>query len=280
MVRQKRKAPDKKRPYIQALATFLSNADIGNYLKGTISSSPLKHGCAPGLNCYSCPGAIGACPLGSLQNALGTGRIPFYMAGFFLLTGVLLGRVVCGFLCPIGFLQELLYRIPTKKIRKTRKTKNLFRALSAVKFILLAFLVVALPVIIFLKDGISPPWFCKLVCPAGTVGAALPLLAVNPLVRSALGFLFSWKLSLSLIIFSLSIFIYRPFCRFLCPLGAIYSFFNRIAFIGIKLDKKKCTSCGACTAFCKMDTKEVNDLECIKCGECVKVCRYGALKRN
>lgn len=277
---KKKQNKDKKRPLIQGLATLLYNADVVNYFKGTISSSPLKHGCVPGLNCYSCPGAVGACPLGSLQNALGSGKIPFYIGGFFLLTGVLLGRVVCGFLCPIGFLQEILYKIPTKKIRKTRKTKKIFRFLSSIKFVLLAFLVILLPVIVFFKYAISPPWFCKLVCPAGTVGAALPLLAANKGIRASLGVLFSWKLSLSLLIFGFSVFIYRPFCRFLCPLGAIYSFFNKISVFGIKLDKKKCTSCGACVAFCKMDTREVNDLECIKCGECVKVCRFGALKKN
>lgn len=267
-----------RRKLIQFTAMLVYNADVRHWFTGSISDSPLKHGCVPGLNCYSCPGAISSCPLGSLQNTIGGGRIPFFVTGFLLLTGTLLGRVVCSFLCPVGLVQELLYKIPSKKIKKTKRNLKITRKLSLLKYILLALFVIALPLIFYLKDGIASPFFCKLICPAGTVGAGIPLVIANESLRQAIGFLFSWKVLLSAAFIIVSIFMFRPFCRFFCPLGAIYSFFNKTALFGIKLDIKKCTHCNACTGPCKMDTLQVNDRECIECGECIKRCRFGALK--
>ena len=267
-----------RRKLIQFTAMLVYNADARHWFTGSISDSPLKHGCVPGLNCYSCPGAISSCPLGSLQNTIGGGRIPFFVTGFLLLTGTLFGRVVCSFLCPVGLVQELLYKIPSKKIKKTKRSLKITRKLSLLKYILLALFVIALPLIFYLKDGIASPFFCKLICPAGTLGAGIPLVIANESLRQAIGFLFSWKVLLSAAFIIVSIFMFRPFCRFFCPLGAIYSFFNKTALFGIKLDIKKCTHCNACTGPCKMDTLQVNDRECIRCGECIKRCRFGALK--
>ena len=75
-------------------------------MKGNIYKGDLKGMCVPGLNCYSCPGAIGACPLGSLQSALLNSKFktPYYILGLLIIFGALLGRVVCGFLCPFGLL--------------------------------------------------------------------------------------------------------------------------------------------------------------------------------
>ena len=267
-----------RRKLIQFTAMLVYNADVRHWFAGSISDSPLKHGCVPGLNCYSCPGAISSCPLGSLQNTIGGGRIPFLVTGFLLLTGTLLGRVVCSFLCPVGLVQELLYKIPSKKIKKTKRSLKITRKLSLLKYILLALFVIALPSVFYLKNGIGSPFFCKLICPAGTLGAGIPLVIANESLRQAIGFLFSWKVLLSAAFIIVSIFMFRPFCRFFCPLGAIYSFFNKTALFGIKLDIKKCTHCNACTGPCKMDTLQVNDRECIRCGECIKRCRFGALK--
>ena len=267
-----------RRKLIQFTAMLVYNADVRHWFSGSISSTPLKHSCVPGLNCYSCPGAIGSCPLGSLQNTIGNGRAPFYVTGFLLLTGTLLGRVVCSFICPVGLVQELLYKIPSKKIKKTKRMLKITRKVSLLKYILLGLFVVALPLIFYFKKGIGSPFFCKLVCPAGTVGAGVPLVIANEGLRQAIGFLFSWKILLSTAFIVWSIFMYRPFCRFFCPLGAIYSFFNKTAVFGIKLDISKCTHCNACTGPCQMDTIQVNDRECIRCGDCIKRCRFGALK--
>ena len=92
-----------------------------------------------------------------------------------------------------------------------------------------------------------------------------------------LGPLFTWKFTVMVLVILGSIFFFRFFCRFLCPLGALYGFFCRVALLGVKLDKTKCTDCGMCITACKMDIKRVGDHECIHCGECVSVCPTKAI---
>jgi thiol-disulfide isomerase/thioredoxin/Fe-S-cluster-containing hydrogenase component 2 len=224
------------------------------------------------MNCYSCPGAIGACPLGALQDSLAASnkRAPFYILGILALFGLIFARTICGFLCAVGLGQELLYKIKTPKVKKSRYT----RIASYFKYVLLVVMVIAIPLI---YHGI--PAFCKYICPAGTFGGALPLLSntSNNDLYSALGYLFSWKFILMCVIIVCCIFFYRFFCRFICPLGAIYGFFNKIALLGVKLDKSKCVDCGMCIGKCKMDIKHVGDHECINCGECIPVCPTKAI---
>lgn len=266
-----------RRKLVQFLSMLVYNADVQKWCSGKISRSPLKSVCVPGLNCYSCPGAIASCPLGSLQNAIGSGTLPFFVAGFLLLTGTLFARGVCGWLCPAGLVQELLFKIKTKKISKTKKLLRVTRKLSLLKYVLLFVLVIVFPAFYFFRDGTASPLFCKYICPAGTAGAGFPLLLFNKTLRSAIGFIFYWKSLLAVLFAVLSVFMFRPFCRFICPLGAIYSFFNRTAIFGIKVDETKCTHCGACVNHCKMDTRKVNDRECIRCGDCKAYCPYGAI---
>lgn len=253
------------------------NADAKNWLTGNISKSQIKNVCVPGLNCYSCPGAISACPLGTLQSTIANGRFPFFVTGFLLLIGTLLGRAVCAFLCPVGFVQELLYKIPFFKIKRSKKGLRISRKLSLLKYLFLIVLCILLPLAFFFKDGIGFPFFCKFICPAGTVSAGWPLVFLNESLRSNLGLLFTWKslIAFILIVFSMSVF--RPFCKYICPLGAIYSFFNKVAIFGIQIDESKCTNCNACTNVCKMNALKVNDRECIRCGECLSECKFDAL---
>ena len=112
-----------KRRLIQVYAALLYNANIKGFITGDIFKGDSKHMCVPGLNCYSCPGAIGACPLGSLQNALAASdkTVPTYVLGIILLFGLTLGRTICGALCPMGLLQELLFKFKTPKIKKSLK---------------------------------------------------------------------------------------------------------------------------------------------------------------
>jgi len=269
---------DLKRKLIQFTAALIYNADIRHWFNGTISQTKLKKICVPGLNCYSCPGAIASCPLGALQTTLANGKIPFFVTGFFLLVGTLLGRMVCSFLCPFGLFQELLYKIPTPKIHHTKKSRIVTRRLSLLKYFVLFILCIILPIFFFLKDGIASPYFCKWFCPEGTIFAGWPLVVLNEGLRSAIGFLFSWKTALALAFILWSVFMFRPFCRFFCPLGAIYSFFNKKAIFGIKVDKTKCTHCNACVNSCKMDTLQINDRECIRCGECKNFCKFNAIE--
>lgn len=272
----KNHAPTKRR-LIQLYAALLTNANIKGFISGRIYTGGSKIMCVPGLNCYSCPGAVGACPLGSLQNALANSgtRAPVYVLGILALFGIILGRTICGFLCPTGFLQDLAYKIKTPKLKKSRVT----RLLSYLKYILLIVLVIAVP-LAFVGQGDLIPAFCKFVCPAGTFGGAISLLfhPDNADLYGMLGPMFTWKFVLFCAIALACVFIYRAFCRFICPLGAIYGFFNKIALLGIKLDKNKCTDCGLCVAHCKMDIKRVGDHECINCGECISVCPTKAIR--
>ncbi len=266
-----------KRRLIQVYAALLYNANIKGYISGEIyQSKTTKYLCVPGLNCYSCPGAVGACPLGSLQNALAESKTsaPYYVLGILAIFGLMLGRTICGFLCPVGLGQELLYKIRTPKLKKSRAT----RVLSYFKYVLLAVLVIAIPLIY--ASVLQMPGFCKYVCPAGTFGGAL-LLLINPHntgMFANLGPMFTWKFCVLVAMIVAAIFIYRFFCRFFCPLGAIYGFFNRIALLGIKVDHENCTDCGLCVSHCKMDVKRVGDHECINCGECIPVCPTKAIR--
>ena len=105
------------RGWIQAAATLLTNIHIPNLFKGKIYQGKAKTVCVPGLNCYSCPAATGACPIGAFQAVVGSSKFKFsyYITGFFILLGVTFGRFICGFLCPFGWFQDLLHKIPGKK---------------------------------------------------------------------------------------------------------------------------------------------------------------------
>ena len=233
----------------------------------------------PGLNCYSCPGAVGSCPIGSLQAVIGSKKfsISYYVFGIMILIGALLGRLVCGLLCPFGFVQDLLYKIPTPKFKIPEKID---RPLRYLKYAILLVFVILLPMFLTNQFGLGAPYFCKLICPAGTLGGALPLLATNEGLRATIGFLFFWKLSILIVIVALSIFTYRPFCKYICPLGAFYSFFNKIGFYKMEFVSDKCVNCGLCEKSCKMDINvraNPNSLECIRCGACTAACRHDAL---
>ena len=265
-----------RRRLIQLYTALLYNAHLKGFVQGEIYTGPVKALCVPGFHCYSCPGAVGACPLGSLQNALASSgaRAPTYVLGILMLFGLILGRTVCGFLCPVGLAQELLYKIPTPKARKSRLT----RILSYLKYVILAVFVVILP-LTYALQSYAVPAFCKYICPVGTLEGAVGLLAhpVNAEVFSMLGLLFTRKFIILVIVSLACVFVYRAFCRFLCPLGAIYGFFSRVALLGVQVDQSRCTDCGACVARCPMDIRRVGDRECIQCGECMKECGVDAI---
>jgi polyferredoxin len=272
------------RTSVQALALLLGNANLPGFVRGTIYQGPLKNVCLPGLNCYSCPGALGACPIGILQNGLADPfwRIPIYVLGFLFLFGTILGRFVCGWLCPFGWFQELLHKIPLPAAYKLHpeKKKNLNRILLSGKMLMLLLFVILLPLILRWVTGYGITAFCTYVCPSGTLMAGIPLLLANSNLRALAGWLFSWKMSVLLAAVILSLSIYRPFCRYLCPLGAIYGFFNRISLYRITVDETLCNHCGVCTRHCPMAVPvpyDGNGPECIRCGECAAVCPQNAI---
>lgn len=270
-----RKKPMTRR-LVQLYSALLYNAHLKGFAEGRIYTGPLKSMCVPGLNCYSCPGAVAACPLGALQNAVAASadRPAFYVVGVLLLFSLLLGRVICGFLCPFGLLQELLHKIPTKKLQKSPLT----RMLSRLKYAVLLIFVLGIPAW-FAFRRLPLPGFCKFICPAGTLEGAVLLLLhpANGALRAMTGGLFWWKCGLMLLILTGSVFLFRCFCRFLCPLGALYGLMARLALLGVKLDESRCIDCGACLRRCPMDIRRVGDSECVHCGGCMEVCPVQAI---
>ena len=265
------------RGWVQAGATLLTNIHLPNFLKGGLYQGKGKAICVPGLNCYSCPAASGACPIGSFQAVVGSSkfRFSYYITGFLILLGVLLGRVICGFLCPFGWFQELLHKIPTKKL-STKKLKPL----TYLKYVVLLVMVVLLPVLVTNQLGMGDPFFCKYLCPQGVLEGAIPLSLANAGIRAALGSLFTWKFIVLLTVIVLSIVFYRPFCKWLCPLGAFYALLNKVSLFQMQVDQSKCVSCGKCAKVCKMDvdvTKSPNHTECIRCGMCIRACPTDAV---
>jgi len=265
-----------KRKWMQLYFALLFNANVKGFVTGKIYTGNTKTVCVPGINCYSCPGAVGACPLGSLQNAMNGdnhGSI-YYVCGILVLYGILFGRMICGWLCPFGFIQELLHKIKTPKIKKSPIT----RILSYLKYVILVVFVFIVPFLYAIRK-MTLPAFCKYICPAGTLEGGMTLLSykINDWGLAVLGPLFTWKFLLMVSILVGCIFIFRLFCRFLCPLGALYALFNRFSVFGIKLNRDKCVDCNRCIAHCEMDIRHVGDPECLSCGECIAVCPTDAI---
>lgn len=282
MDKKNKKTSEWPRHRFQALWALLTNSYLIGFVQGKIYKGRLKNLCVPGLNCYSCPGAVGSCPIGSLQAVIGNWnfKFAFYVAGFLVFVGALIGRFVCGWLCPFGLVQDLLHKIPFPKKIKTFRGDKLLRKL---KYVILAVFVILLPLYLVDIMDQGSPYFCKLICPAGTLEGGIPLVLLNKSMRRAIGWLYVWKNVLLAVAVLLSILIYRPFCKYICPLGAIYSVFNPISVFKYRVDKNKCTQCGACAKVCKMQvnpSKTPNQPECIRCGQCKKICPTGAITAN
>ena len=267
---------ERRRGWIQFASLLIQNADFRGFFTGTIHRGATKQVCVPGLNCYSCPGAVGACPIGSLQTFLASRpvKLPYYVLGLLLFFGVLLGRAVCGFLCPFGYIQELLHRIPLPR----RKLGNFRgdRTLRCLKYLVLAGVFVA-PLLLDWT-----PAFCKYLCPAGTLEGGVPLVALNlGGLELRLGALYFWKLGVLAAVLAACLWIFRPFCKYLCPLGAIYGLMNRVSLCRLHLDADRCLGCGRCARACPMQVDPLqspDSPECIRCGRCARSCPAEALR--
>ncbi len=298
---------------IQTMWFALTNSFMIGWIKGTIYQGPIKYMCVPGMNCYSCPGAFGSCPIGALQAILdefdwkksyvsqsGTYVqaplywVAVYVIGILMVIGALCGRLVCGLLCPFGWVQDLLYKIPVKKIKLPRNEASINRAAHPgfVRFLLgldrylryakYAFLIV---MVIFLPLMVKAnPWFCKYVCPSGMLLGGIPLMSMDKGLADAAGTLTVLKCSILTFIVVLSVFLYRPFCRYICPLGAIYSLFNKVSLYRYGIDDtacNRCKGCSACAKVCPMGVdpvKDPNSPECIRCGTCAASCPQKAIR--
>ncbi|WP_417910954.1 4Fe-4S binding protein [Candidatus Electronema sp. PJ] len=271
------------RKWFQAICFFLVNGFWGFPFTGTIYQGPMKIICSPGLNCYSCPSSTAFCPIGALQQLLLNIRFSiqsgqYYFGGFVLgsigMIGAVFGRFVCGWACPFGFFQELLYKLSSRKL-------SIPKLFNWLKYVIFFLLVILFPLIFVSKAGMGQPWFCKYVCPAGTFQAGIPMLILDPNLRGAIGWLFVNKLTIALGFTFWSVFSSRPFCRVACPLGAFYALFSRWQLIRLQLNEENCTECGACHKVCPVEIKfneTPNSGECVNCMKCMtEACAFDAI---
>ncbi|MFC1462007.1 4Fe-4S binding protein [Verrucomicrobiota bacterium] len=255
----------------QVFGLVLSNVYISVFVRGQIYKGPFKSVCVPFLYCHACPTATFSCPIGAVQHFMAIHKFPFFIVGHFALLGLLVGRTACGWLCPFGLLQDLLYRLETRKIR-------IPRAFSIGPYVVLLLLVLMLPFVT------SEHWFSKL-CPVGTLVAGIPWVAWNPvnpetgevmIAANTLGFLFVTKLAILGGFLGLFVVAKRPFCRFVCPVGLFLSFFNKISILKLKVTED-CDRCDTCRKMCPMDIKVYEDpnsgdcIRCLDCTACAKV---------
>lgn len=249
----------------QALGMLAGNGYFTVLFSGHIYKGPLKGICTPFLNCYACPMAVFSCPIGSLQHFMTIRVVPLMLVGTLGMIGAIVGRMGCGWLCPFGLLQDLLYKVPSKKV-------VIPRLLVRMKYVTLILLVIIIPF------ATGTPWFSKL-CPYGTLTASIPWVLVNPsdpqtgeaaIVPGDIGSLFAVKLVILGIFLALFVMAKRPFCRTACPLGAIFSLFNRFSVVQLKISDS-CRQCGSCRDRCPVDiqvSEDANSGECIRCLSC------------
>lgn len=274
--------PRDKRAWYQAAFALGLNAWLPSWFKGEIFQGGIKGVCVPALNCYSCPSALGACPIGVLQNSLGALRFNLsvaqhkfglYVVGLLAAVGSAVGRMPCGWVCPFGFFQELLYKVPSPKIKLPRFT-------SYFRYVVLATMVIALPLLVVDEFGYGQTWFCKWICPAGTLEAGIPLLLIKADLRPLIDFMYYWKLGLLALFLGWFVLSRRPFCRTVCPLGAIWGLFNKVSLFRMAVDDEKCTLCDKCTKDCPVEIKiyeSPNSPSCVRCLKCVSSCKFGAI---
>ncbi|MEW6594435.1 MAG: 4Fe-4S binding protein [Thermodesulfobacteriota bacterium] len=271
------------RKWVQIVVALVTNGSWSFPFTRTLYQGPLKVICAPGLNCYSCPAATSYCSMGAIQQLLGTIRFALENGQYYFslsvvgtigILGALFGRMICGWACPFGFIQELLYKLPTRKF-------GVPRVLRYGKYGFLALFVVLLPLVMVDEFGTGNPWFCKFVCPAGTLEAGLPMLWLQPNLRNTIGLLFYNKLAILVAFVIWSIVASRPFCRTTCPLGAFYALFAKVQILRLRLDVGRCTNCKACHHVCPTGVRfneNPDDPECISCLACMnKACQFNAI---
>jgi len=255
-----------KRRWVQALSLLALNSNFRGF--------PQLGGCLPVLNCQYCHLAWLGCPIGMTGVSLAAGAFPWLVLGLLLVAGLIVGRFFCGWVCPAGFIQDLLYRIPLPKIR-------IPRFLVWIKYAVLLVMVVGAAW--FLGQG-SLLYFCN-VCPVSTTMVELPgMLAHNDYAVVAGRVV---RVLVLVVVILLAISNHRSFCKVFCPLGALMAVTNRFSLYSIRIKRDACVRCEQCDQACPMDvpamrsqdrTRTVNaDPECIECLVCEKVCPTSAI---
>jgi ferredoxin-type protein NapH len=247
----------KVRRFFQTGMSLGANGYVTGFASKTVYQGAGKGFCVPILNCYACPSAFFSCPIGTIQHFMVVHSIPLYALGYLGVIGFFVGRMPCGTLCPFGFLQELLHKLPSFKIR-------IPPYLRSFRFLVLVSLVFVVPWIT------GENWFSKL-CPAGTLTAGLPWVAMSPEIRALVRDLFWIKIALLVFFIVSSVIARRPFCQTTCPLGALYGLFNRVSLVRLRWNAATCNHCDKCFEICPMEIKvyeDENTAQCIRCLDC------------
>jgi len=224
------------------------------------------------------------CPFGAIEtlwsySVKGVTLLTTAPLNFSILFGVLgvsllAGRAFCGWMCPIGTLQDLLASFSARifKAKKTARAKNAVNLpcsiskrndvwLRGLKYLILGVILLAS------VWAIYPP--LREICPAR---AFFNFKDHTPLL---------WSVLITFVVTSLIN--RRVWCKYLCPLGAVLAPFNKISPLRLVLKGDHCNSCRRCDAACPMDiddlTNHLRSPECIQCLECQETCRdRGALE--
>lgn len=251
------------------------------------------------------------CSIGSISRSLSGNwadllLAPIFLIAVLMLVGILVGRALCGWACPIGFLQDLGARTKAALgLGDLEPSRKGHERLKLVKYAILLFVMI-LAVDIGVSTYLSPdahsdfisgmtgfPLFqsgatpCE-ACPAPITGYFLP----DDILRNGMKGTFVMTPEAGLRIFVLVGFIIgafampRFFCRYFCPAGAMASLFNRASALSIEKDQEKCTECNYCVTACPMRIQKlkdehvdsrVHDMECTFCLECIDSCPERAL---
>ena len=182
---------------------------------------------------------------------------------FFLGLAVVGNKLVCGWACPIGALQELLHSLPILKRAKRRKVP--FWISNTIRAALLA-------IMLLLLFGLV----------GGRVGFVV-YHSINPF--NLFNFEFDELLVVTTIVLTLglSLLVYRPFCQFICPFGFASWLAERFSLARVQVDRDRCDSCGECILACPSEAAEhrvagrVFGADCYSCARCLKVCPSEAI---
>lgn len=185
--------------------------------------------------------------------------------GLAIMSTIVFGPIICGFICPFGAIQDLLSRIGKKIFKRKYNTfipKKIDEKLKYLRYVVLLLTVILTATSsIILLEAINP------------YHAYLSLFNRKFSALGIIGFI------ILAIIIVLSLFVQRPWCRYLCPYGAFLGLFNKIKVFRVFRNKGTCINCKKCTRECPMgidvhENDAVRKLSCISCMECVgdKVC--------